>query len=146
MRVKKVVNVQIKNRRASFDYHLSDNYTAGLELTGPEVHAIRKGRFGFVDSFCYFQNNELYLKGSQVTGIGNDHIERDRKLLLNRKELNKIQKAMDKGVTIVPLRLFEIGGWFKLEIAIGRGKKNYDKRDSIKDRDIKRDIDRELKK
>jgi SsrA-binding protein len=146
MRVKKVVNVQIKNRRASFDYHLSDTYNSGLELTGPEVHAIRKGRFGFVDSFCYFLNNELYLKGSQISGIGNDHIERDRKLLLNRKELNKLQKAMDKGVTIVPLRLFEIGGWFKLEIAIGRGKKNYDKRDSIKDRDIKRDIDRELKK
>lgn len=146
MRVKKVVNVQIKNRRASFDYHLSDNYTSGMELTGSEVHAIRKGRFGFVDSFCYFLNNELYLKGSQITGIGKDHVERDRKLLLNRKELNKIQKAMDKGVTIVPLRLFEVGGWFKLEIAIGRGKKNYDKRDSIKDRDIKRDIDRELKK
>ena len=146
MSKKLITNAQTFNKRARFDYHIGDTYIAGMQLTGAEAHAIRRGRLTLVDSFCYFIGNELFLKDSTVSGIGNDNAKRDRKLLLKKKELNKISKSIDKGITVVPLRVFDQRSFFKCEIGIAKGKKNYDKRETIKDRDMKRDLDRELKK
>ncbi len=145
MKKRLVTNTQTFNKRARFDYHLYDTYVAGMQLTGPEVHAIRKGKLTLLDSFCYFIKDELFLKDSTISGIGNDNIKRDRKLLLTRKELNKISKSIDKGITIVPLRVFEQNGFLKCEIAIAKGKRNFDKRESIKLRETKLEIERETK-
>jgi SsrA-binding protein len=143
---KLTTNAQTINKRARFEYHIGDTYIAGIQLVGMEAHFIRRGRLTLTDAFCYFVDNELFLKDSTVSGMENDSIKRDRKLLLKRKELNKISKSIDKGTTVIPLRVFDQKGLFKCEIAIAKGKKNYDKRETIKDRDIKRETDRELKK
>lgn len=145
--------VNIKNKRAHFDYEIGDTYTAGLVLTGTEIKSIRESRASLSDSYCLVENGEVWVKGMHIAeyfyGTYNNHAtRRDRKLLLNKKEIAKISKAAsDAGFTIVPIRLFiNERGYAKLVIGIGRGKKQYDKRQSIKERDDKRMLDRLMKK
>ena len=146
---KRKSNVNIKNKRATFDYIISDTYTAGMVLTGTEIKSIRESRASLVDTYCTFINNELWVKNMHVAeyfyGSYNNHsTRRDRKLLLERKELRKLKQAVkNPGFTIVPMRLFiNERGLAKLVIALARGKHEYDKRESIKERDDKREIDR----
>jgi SsrA-binding protein len=146
----KTVNIQ--NKRARFEYTLLDKYVAGLQLSGTEIKSIRNSKANLSDSFCSFKEDELFIVGMQIDeyefgNYANHQPKRDRKLLLNRQELDKIRKKLkDVGLTIVPLRLFiNEKGWAKLEIAVAKGKKLHDKRNTIKDRDIQRDIDRASK-
>lgn len=140
-------NINIVNRSARFEYEFIDTYSAGIMLTGVEVKFIRNGRLSFVDSFCTFQNGELFMNNVSISGIGNDNIKRNRKLLLKKKELNKLLKDLDKGLTIVPIRIYtNERRVFKVDIALARGKKLYDKRDSIKKRDMDREMNKILKK
>ena len=146
---KKVNNINIKNKRATFDYIITDTYTAGIVLTGTEIKSIRLSKVSLVDSYCIFIGDELWVKNMHVAeyfyGSYNNHsARRDRKLLLERKELRKLQQAVkNPGFTIVPMRLFiNEKGLAKLVIALARGKHEYDKRQSIKERDDKREIDR----
>lgn len=145
--------VNIKNKRATFDYSISDTYTAGIVLTGTEIKSIRLGKASLVDTFCYVINGEVWVKNMYIAeyfyGTYNNHeARRDRKLLLTKKEIAKIEKCgKETGYTIVPLRLFINGrGLAKLVIGIGRGKKEYDKRQSIKEREDKRSIARMFEK
>ena len=146
---KRASNVNIKNRRASFDYIVTETYTAGIVLTGTEIKSIRQSKASLVDTYCTFINEELWVKNMHVAeyfyGSYNNHTaRRDRKLLLERKELRKLKQAVkNPGFTIVPMRLFiNEKGQAKLVIALARGKHEYDKRESIKERDDKREIDR----
>lgn len=146
---KRTANVNIKNRRATFDYIISETYTAGLVLTGTEIKSIRQSKASLVDTYCTFINEELWVKNMHVAeyfyGSYNNHTaRRDRKLLLERKELRKLKQAVkNPGFTIVPTRLFiNEKGFAKLVIGLARGKHEYDKRESIKERDDKREIDR----
>ena len=139
----------MNNRQAYFNYQIDDKYVAGIALLGTEVKSIRDGKVSFNDSFCLFDNGELWIRGlyiaEYVLGTINNHIAvHDRKLLLTKRELKKLQTQMkEKGFTIVPLRLFfNEKNLVKVEIGLARGKKIYDKRESIK----KRDTDRELKR
>lgn len=141
--------VVIKNKRASFEYEFIDTYTAGIVLTGTEIKSIRAGKASLVDSYCYFVGNELYVKNMNISdywwGSFNKHDpRRDRKLLLNRRELNKLYRATrEKGLTIVVTKLFITdNGYAKLNIALARGKREYDKRETIKEKDMKRESDR----
>lgn len=145
-------NVNIKNKRASFDYAILDRYTAGLQLFGTEIKSIRDGKAGLVDTFCVFQRGELWVKGMHIAtyqfGSYNNHeARRDRKLLLTKRELRKLQNAVkDTGKTIIPLSLFiNEKGLAKLEIALCQGKHDYDKRQSIREKEDKRMLDREFK-
>jgi SsrA-binding protein len=145
--------VNIKNKRANFDYEIGDTYTAGIVLTGTEIKSIRDSKASLADSYCIVENGEIWVKGMHIAeyffGSYNNHAtRRDRKLLLSRKEIAKITKAAeDPGFTIVPIRMFiSERGFAKLVIGIGRGKKQYDKRQSIKERDDKRMLDRIMKK
>lgn len=146
---KRVSNINIKNRRASFDYIFTETFTAGIVLTGTEIKSIRQSKASLVDTYCTFINNELWVKNMHVAeyfyGSYNNHAaRRDRKLLLERKELRKLQQAVkNPGFTIVPTKLFiNEKGLAKLVIALARGKHEYDKRESIKERDDKREMDR----
>ena len=134
-------SVNIKNKRATFDYELMDTYTAGIVLTGTEIKSIRLGKASLVDTFCYFAKGELWVKNNHTA-------RRDRKLLLNKKELEKIQRGMkDPGFTTVPVRLFiNEKGLAKLVVALAKGKKQYDKRESIKEKDDRRDMARMFKR
>lgn len=148
--MKKKGNIDIKNRRASFDYEFLERYTAGIVLCGSEIKSIREGKASLVDAFCYFSGNELYVKNMQVSlydwsGPWSRHDpKRDRKLLLQRKELRKLQRSVkEKGLTIVATRLFIAdNGYAKLDIALAKGKKEYDKRASIKEKDLRREQER----
>lgn len=137
--------VEIKNRRASFEYEFIEGFTAGIVLTGTEIKSIRMGKASLVDSYCYFSRDELYVKNMHIAEYwwgswGKHDPKRDRKLLLNRKELRKIQRAVkEKGMTVVATRLFIAdNGYAKLNIQLARGKREYDKRQSIKERDQRR--------
>lgn len=149
----KMPNINIKNKRASFDYEIVDTYRAGIVLTGTEIKSIRLGKASLVDSFCYFANGEMWVKNVYIAeyfyGSYNNHTaRRDRKLLLQKKELQKLQRMVkDSGYTIIPSRLFiNEKGLAKLNIALGKGKKSYDKRQAIKEREDKRQMDRMFKK
>jgi SsrA-binding protein len=141
--------IVIKNRKASFEYEILESLEAGIQLVGTEIKSIRSGKANLTDSYCQFINDELYVKNLHISeyemGTCNNHIaKRDRKLLLLKRELQKWQKKIrESGLTIIPLKLFlNDKGLAKLEIALCKGKKVYDKRESIKDRDIQRDMDR----
>lgn len=149
----KASDINIRNKRARFDYEIGDTYTAGIVLTGTEIKSIRDGKASLVDSFCMVENGEVWVKGMNVSeyfyGSYNNHVaRRDRKLLLTRKEIQKLAKAQeDVGFTIVPLKIFiNERGLAKMVIGVGRGKKQYDKRQSIREREDKRQIDRMFKK
>lgn len=146
-------DINIKNKRATFDYAISDTYTAGLVLTGTEIKALRQGKASLADSFCYVDNGEVWVKNMYIAeysyGTYNNHAtRRDRKLLLNRKEIIKLEKSgKEAGYTIVPLRLFiNDRGLAKLVIGVARGKKEFDKRQSIKEREDKRTMARMMEK
>ncbi len=146
-------DINIKNKRASFDYELIEKHVAGIVLTGTEIKSIRLGKASLVDTFCYFSKNELWLENMNRSeyfyGSYNNHASRrDRKLLLQKKELAKLQRQVkESGLTIVPVRLFiNDKGYAKVVIALAKGKKQYDKRETIKERDDKRYIDRFFKK
>ena len=139
----------IKNRKASFEYHLLQSFTAGVVLTGSEVKSIRNGEANLGDAYCVFEGNELfilnlYIKELKEASYLNHEPKRPRKLLLNKTELKKISgKLKEKGTTIIPVQLFfSEKGLVKIEIAVGKGKKNFDKREDVKKRDAERDMRR----
>jgi SsrA-binding protein len=144
--------VYIKNKPATFEYAIDDRLTAGIMLTGSEIKSIRNGKVSFTDSYCFFQKGELWLKSLHIAEYvnagyaGHDPV-RERKLLLNKKELRKWeQKIKEKGLTMVPLAIFiNENGFAKVEIGLGRGKKFHDKRESIKNRDAEREMKRYIK-
>ncbi len=149
----KLAPVNIKNKRATFDFELIDTYTAGIVLTGTEIKSIRLGKASLTDTYCYFANNELWVKNMHIAeyfyGSYNNHAaRRDRKLLLSRKELKKLDRSTkETGFTMVPLRLFvNEKGLAKVVIALAKGKKQYDKRESLKEKDDKRAMDRMFKR
>ena len=119
----------ILNKKAKFEFEFVDKYDAGIMLTGPDVKAIREGKFSLVDAYCIFQSNELFMN--------------NKKLLLKRRELTKLQKSLIKGFSIIPYKIYENErGIFKMEVYLAKGKKLYDKRETIKQRDIQRDSER----
>ena len=149
----KAQQVNIKNKKAHFNYEIGDTFTAGLVLTGTEIKSIRDGKASLTDSYCIVENGEVWVKQMHVSeyfyGSYNNHsVRRDRKLLLNRKEITKIAKAAaEPGFTIVPIRIFiNDKGYAKLVIGIGKGKKQYDKRQTIKEREDKRTLSRFMKR
>jgi SsrA-binding protein len=142
-------DINIKNRQAGFEFELLDKYIAGMVLRGTEIKSIREGKVNLQDGFCYFNKGELYAKGININPYAqgthyNHEATRERKLLLKRSELKKIEsKVEEKGLTLVTTRLFiNDRGLAKLEIALAKGKKIHDKRDNIKERDAKRELDR----
>ena len=142
-------DINIRNKRAGFEFELLDKYVAGLVLKGTEIKSIKEGKVNLQDGYCYFNNGELFVKAINITPYTqgthyNHEAGRERKLLLKRQELRKLEaKVSEKGLTLVPVRLFiNDRGFAKLEIALARGKKVHDKRDSIKERDIKRELSR----
>ncbi len=145
--------VQIKNKRAAFDYHFVDTYTAGIVLTGTEIKSIRMGKASLVDTFCYIHNGEIWVKGMNISpyfyGSYNNHeARRDRKLLLNKREiLHLAEDSKSPGFTIVPILIFiDDKGRAKVDIALCRGKKEYDKRESLKEKQDKREMERAIKR
>ena len=145
--------VNIKNKRASFDFLLLDKYTAGIVLTGTEIKSIRAGKASLVDTFCFIHNGEMWVKNMYVAeysyGSYNNHsTRRDRKLLLNKTEIRKLQAEMKTpGYSIVPTLLFiDEKGRAKLDIYLCRGKKEYDKRQTLKEKEDRREIDRQIKR
>lgn len=143
--------ISIRNKRATFDYELLDTYVAGIVLVGTEIKSIRLGKASLVDTFCFFNDGELWVKNMNISeyfyGTYNNHVpRRDRKLLLTKRELLKISReTKDTGFTIVPVKLFIKNGLAKMEIAVAKGKKVYDKRESLKEKDDKRMMDRAMK-
>ena len=142
---------EIKNRSAYHDYFIEDKYDAGMVLAGTEVKSIREGKVNFADSYCLFFQGELWVRNMHIAeyrlGTTNNHLAvHDRKLLLHKRELRKLEnKLKEKGYTLVPLRIFfNEKGYAKLEIGLGKGKKNFDKRESIKQRDTEKEIKRHL--
>ena len=146
-------NINIKNRRETFDYEMIDSFTAGIVLTGTEIKSIRLGKASLVDTFCYIENGEVWLKNMYIAeyffGSYNNHnVRRDRKLLLNKKEIAEMHKYnQQSGFSIIPLRvLISEKGLAKVVVAIAKGKKEYDKRQSIKEKEDKRMLARLMKK
>lgn len=140
-------NISIKNRRASFEYSFLDTYVAGIQLVGVEIKSIRNGRVNMSESYCVFQHGELYLKNTHISPYENaGYVKvdplRDRKLLLNKQELRKLSEGVSrKGLTIVPTKMFiNERGLCKVEICLCQGKKNYDKRESLKEKDMKKHV------
>lgn len=145
-------HINIVNRRASFEYSFLEKYVAGIQLTGTEIKSIRAGKANIADGYCFFKKDELFIKNMHITeyeqGTYNNHEpNRERKLLLNKAEIRKLQKKLkDQGLTIIPLRMFiSESGYAKLEIALAKGKKLFDKREDIKKRDIQRETARKIK-
>lgn len=139
-------SILIKNKRATFDYEISERFTAGIQLVGTEIKSIRDGKASLTDTYCTFINNELWVKNMHIAtyffGTYNNHeVRRDRKLLLTKKELRKLSRATkETGYTIVPTKMYiNVNGLAKLEIGLARGKKNYDKRQALKEKEAKRE-------
>ncbi|MFY9151535.1 MAG: SsrA-binding protein SmpB [Prolixibacteraceae bacterium] len=150
--IRKEQNIRIKNKKAFFDYEIIETFIAGIQLAGTEIKSIRGGKASLIDSFCSFINNQLYVRNMHIAeydfGTCNNHVaKRDRKLLMNRKELDKLQKkTKEGGITIVPLKLFiNDRGLAKLEISLAKGKKTFDKRETLKLKDASREMDRARK-
>jgi len=142
-------SIQIKNRKASYEFEFLEKFEAGMVLQGTEVKSIREGKVSVQEAYCYLQNDEVFIKGMNIAPYSNASFEshimaRERKLLLKKREIQRLRsKAEEKGLTIVPVRLFISNrGFAKLEIALARGKKLYDKRNDIKKKDQKRELDR----
>ena len=142
-------DINIRNRQAGYEYELLDRYVAGMVLRGTEIKSIREGKVNLQDGYCYMNQGELFMKGVTITPYAqgthyNHEAGRERKLLLKRSEIKKLEGKMEeKGLTVVPTRLFiNDRGLAKIEIAVGRGKKLHDKRDSMRERDAKRELDR----
>jgi len=145
-------DVNIKNRRARFDYEILDQYTAGIQLFGTEIKSIRESKASLADTYCQFVGNELYVKQMHIAeyrfgSYANHEVKRDRKLLLTSRELKKLHRqTLESGKTIIPLRLFiNEKGLAKMDIALCQGKHSYDKRQSLKAKDDRREIDRMMK-
>lgn len=145
--------VNITNKKASFNYFITETWEAGIVLTGTEIKAIREGKANLTDAYCVFKNTELWVKNLHISayekgGYTNHSPREDRKLLLHRYQLKRIlAKLKEKGVTLIPIRLYiEERGFAKLELGLARGKKLYDKRESIKDAESKRELGRAMKK
>jgi SsrA-binding protein len=143
------MSINIKNKKASFEYEFIETYEAGIQLTGTEIKSIRLGKASISEAYCYFVKNELYVKNMHIAEYTfgnrfNHETRRERKLLLTKKELKKLQrKIKEKGLTIIPVRMFlNERGWAKMKIALARGKQVHDKRHSIKEKDMKRDMER----
>ncbi len=152
-RKEKEIRIIATNRKAHYEYFLTQRHKAGIMLTGTEVKSVRAGKVNMSDAFCYFKYGELWLKNLHIAeykfGGTQNHIAKgERKLLLKKRELQKLEAKMkEKGTTIVPVEIFiSERDLIKVEIALGKGKKHYDKRNSIKDRDMKRDMKRFLKR
>lgn len=150
--VRKKSPVNIKNKKASFEYFFIDTFTAGIVLTGTEIKSIRLGKASLVDSFCYINNGEIWVKGMNVSpyfygSYSNHDAKRDRKLLLTKREISRLQDATKQtGFTIVPLLVFIDGhGRAKMDIALCKGKKEYDKRQTLKEKEDRREMDRAMK-
>lgn len=144
--------IEIKNKRAEYEYFLLDDYTAGIVLTGTEIKSIRDGKANLTDAYCTFIGNELFVRQMHISEYRfgsylNHAAKRDRKLLLNKRELHKLQnKIKERGFTIVPTLLFiNPEGYAKLDISLARGKKFFDKRETIKEKDTRRDMERQLR-
>lgn len=151
--MRRASSIVIKNRRASFDYELVERFVAGLQLYGTEIKAIREGKAGLSDAYGLMLRGELWMKNMHIAeysfgNLANHEVRRDRKLLLTKRELSKLIRATkETGFTIVPVKLFiNDRGLAKLEIAVARGKKNYDKRQSLRAKEDKRQMDREMKR
>lgn len=150
--MEKKVDIHIKNKRAEYQYFLLERYTAGIQLFGTEIKSIRDSKASLVDAYCTFINNELWVKNMHIAqyqfgSYSNHEARRDRKLLLNRRELNKLQRGtLQTGNTIIPIELFiDENGRAKLIIALCRGKKSFDKRETLREKEDRRQIDREWK-
>lgn len=145
--------INIRNKRASFDYELLEKFNAGIVLSGTEIKSIRMSKASLVDAYCYFVNGEMWIKNMNISeyknGTYNNHeTRRERKLLLQKKELRKLdRKLKESGLSIVPTRLFiNERGFAKLQIALAKGKKEFDKRQSLREKDDKRQMDRKMMK
>lgn len=145
-------DINIRNKKARFEYNILETFVAGIKLLGTEIKSIREGKANISDSFCTFINNELYIRNLHISEYAhgsfyNHEAKRDRKLLLTKKEIKKLLiKGEDKGLTIIPLKIFiSDRGFAKMEIALAQGKKAFDKRETLKERDVKREMDKAMK-
>ena len=145
--------LNIRNKKARFEYHLDEFFNAGIQLSGTEIKSIRNGKASILEAYCVFSNGEVWIRNMHITEYENgsfyNHKPRaERKLLLNRKEIDKIEKFLKtKGNTLIPLKLFlSEKGWVKIEIACATGKKLHDKRQDLKEKDDRREMDRALKR
>lgn len=150
--IRKKSPVNIRNKKASFEYFFVETYTAGIVLTGTEIKSIRQGKASLVDSYCYIHNGEIWVRGMNISpyffGSYNNHeAKRDRKLLLTKREIHKLQEATKQvGFTIIPILVFiDAKGRAKVDIALAKGKKEYDKRQTLKEKEDKREMDRAIK-
>lgn len=152
LELRKKSPVQIRNKKASFEYYFVDTYTAGIVLTGTEIKSIRNGKASLVDSFCYINNGEIWVKGMNISpyfygSYSNHEAKRDRKLLLNKREIRHLMEDTKAvGFTIVPTLLFiDDKGHAKVDIALARGKKEFDKRQTLREKEDRREMDRAIK-
>lgn len=148
----KAENINIRNKRAYFEYEILEKYVAGIQLAGTEIKSVRSSKASIAEAYCRFTKNELYVVNMNISeydfGNINNHVaRRDRKLLLTKKELEKLQKKLkESGLTIIPLKMFlNDRGLAKMEIGLAKGKKTFDKRENLKQKDAKRDMDRAMK-
>ena len=151
-KIRKKSPVNIKNKKASFEYFFIETYTAGIVLTGTEIKSIRLGKASLVDTFCYISNGEIWVKGMNISpyfygSYSNHESKRERKLLLTKREIAKLQSSTQQtGYTIVPLLVFiDEHGRAKMDIALCKGKKEYDKRQTLKEKEDRREMDRAMK-
>ena len=151
--IRKKSSIQIRNKKASFDYFFIDTYTAGIVLTGTEIKSIRQGKASLVDTFCYIHNGEMWLKGMNISpyfygSFANHEARRDRKLLLTKREIRRLQEETKAvGVTLIPTLVFiDRKGYAKVDIALAKGKKEYDKRQTLKAKEDRREMDRATKR